>query len=98
MRRQGSHEYHSPNNYHPDPLSDTLSGVGKIRHSGDACGPVPAEDDGRSRVNVHTTQIDDLQLIALPSAVNCAEMFVRFTVTEWSLRPLADEATFVARH
>jgi hypothetical protein len=67
-----------------------------MRHSGDACTTV--EDNGRSRVNVHTTQVDDLQLIALPTALSCAEMFVRFTVTEWQLRPLADEATYVVRH
>jgi len=44
------------------------------------------------------TQVDDLRLVALPSAVNCAEMFVRFALIEWSLRPLIDEATLVGRH
>jgi hypothetical protein len=48
-------------------------------------------------VNAHTTQVDDLQLIAQPSAVNCADLFVRFSLTEWSLRALADEASEVAR-
>ncbi|GDY29026.1 ATP-binding protein [Gandjariella thermophila] len=47
-------------------------------------------------MNTHTTQVDDLQLIAQPSAVKCADMFVRFTLSEWSLRPLADEAAEVA--
>jgi hypothetical protein len=43
-------------------------------------------------VNSHTAQIDDLRLIALPSAVNCADLFVRFTLGEWSLHALRDEA------
>jgi hypothetical protein len=43
-------------------------------------------------VNPHTTQVDDLQLIALPSAVNCADLFVRFSLTEWSLAEMRDEA------
>ncbi|WAL63391.1 hypothetical protein ORV05_20460 [Amycolatopsis cynarae] len=45
-----------------------------------------------------TTQVDDLRLVALPSAVSCAEMFVRFTLAEWSLRPLIGEATRIVRH
>ncbi|HVV10578.1 hypothetical protein [Amycolatopsis sp.] len=45
-----------------------------------------------------TTQVDDIRLVALPSAVNCAEMFVRFTLAEWSLRPLVTEATRITRH
>jgi hypothetical protein len=48
-------------------------------------------------VNAHTAQMDDLVLVALPSAVNCAELFVRFALTEWSLRGLLDEATHAAR-
>jgi hypothetical protein len=47
------------------------------------------EDD--NQVNTQTAQVDDLRLIALPSAVNCAEMFVRFALAEWSLRELVDE-------
>ncbi|TNC25363.1 hypothetical protein [Amycolatopsis alkalitolerans] len=45
-----------------------------------------------------TTQVDDLRLVALPSAVNCAEMFVRFALAEWRLRELIGEATRIARH
>lgn len=45
-----------------------------------------------------TTQVDDLRLVALPSAVNCAEMFVRFALAEWSLRALVPEATRITRH
>lgn len=45
-----------------------------------------------------TSQVDDLRLVALPSAVNCAEMFVRFALAEWSLRSLIPEATRITRH
>jgi hypothetical protein len=48
-------------------------------------------------VNTQTAQMDDLRLIALPSAVNCADLFARFTLTEWALRPLLDEACEVAK-
>jgi hypothetical protein len=46
-------------------------------------------------VNRQSTQVDDLQLVALPNAVNVAQMFVRFAVSEWSLRPMADDAAEV---
>lgn len=45
-----------------------------------------------------TQQVDDLRLVALPSAVNCADMFVQFTLAEWSLRGLQDEAIRLMRH
>ena len=48
-------------------------------------------------MNTQTAQMDDLRLIALPSAVNCADLFARFTLTEWALRPLLEEACEVAR-
>lgn len=44
-----------------------------------------------------TTQVDDLRLVVLPSAVGCAELFVRFTLTEWQLRSLLDDAAMTAR-
>ena len=47
-------------------------------------------------MNPQTTQVDDLRLVALPTAVNCADMFVRFALAEWSLRQLQDEASQVA--
>jgi hypothetical protein len=47
-------------------------------------------------VNPQTTQVDDLRLVALPTAVNCADMFVRFALREWHLRQLQDEASHVA--
>lgn len=48
-------------------------------------------------MNPETTQVDDLQLVALPTAVNCAELFVRFALTEWSLKVLLNDAADVAR-
>ncbi|HVK23579.1 MAG TPA: ATP-binding protein [Actinokineospora sp.] len=48
-------------------------------------------------MNDRTEQVDDLQLVALPSAVGCAEMFVRFSLTEWSLREMRDVAAQAAR-
>ncbi|SDC42030.1 ATP-binding protein [Actinokineospora iranica] len=48
-------------------------------------------------MNDRTEQMDDLQLVALPSAVGCTEMFVRFSLTEWALRPMREAASEVAR-
>ncbi|GGM50764.1 hypothetical protein GCM10012275_22030 [Longimycelium tulufanense] len=48
-------------------------------------------------MNAHTVQVDDLRLATLPTAVNCADLFVQFTLAEWSLRPLLDEAMTAAR-
>jgi hypothetical protein len=48
-------------------------------------------------VHPETTQVDDIRLVALPTAINCAELFVRFALTEWSLRSMIDEATDVVR-
>ncbi|MEY7970395.1 ATP-binding protein [Saccharomonospora xinjiangensis] len=47
-------------------------------------------------MNSQTAQLDDLRLVALPSAVKCTELFVRFSLTEWSLRELFEEASTVA--
>ncbi|MFB9909432.1 ATP-binding protein [Allokutzneria oryzae] len=47
-------------------------------------------------MNSDTTQVDDLQLIALPSAVNCTDLFVRFALSEWSLRPMVEETSRAA--
>ena len=38
-----------------------------------------------------TVQVDDLKLVALPSAVNCADLFVRFTLTEWRVESIVPE-------
>jgi hypothetical protein len=47
-------------------------------------------------VDPQTTQVDDLRLVALPTAINCADMFVRFALREWNLRQLQDETSHVA--
>lgn len=44
-----------------------------------------------------TVQVDDLRLVALPSALNCAELFVRFTLTEWHVPALLADATETAK-
>ncbi|WP_199439975.1 ATP-binding protein [Umezawaea beigongshangensis] len=49
-------------------------------------------------MNPQTEQVDDLQLIALPNAVSCADLFVRFALSEWALRPMIGEAGEVVRH
>ncbi|HEX9335795.1 MAG TPA: hypothetical protein VF892_07905, partial [Pseudonocardiaceae bacterium] len=60
--------------------------------------PSATGDGGTFQVNPETTtQVDDIQLVALPTAVNCADMFVRFALTEWSLRGLTDDAVKVVR-
>jgi hypothetical protein len=43
-------------------------------------------------VNTDTAQVDDLHLVAMPSAVSCAGLFARFTLGEWHLSPLRSEA------
>lgn len=48
-------------------------------------------------MNSQTAQVDDIRLVALPSAVNCTEIFVRFSLTEWSLPLLMDETADAAR-
>lgn len=44
-----------------------------------------------------TAQVDDLRLVALPSAVNCAELFVRFTLTEWHVTQIVEDARETAK-
>jgi hypothetical protein len=48
-------------------------------------------------MNPETTQMDDIRLVALPTAINCAELFIRFALTEWSLRDMLDQASDVVR-
>jgi hypothetical protein len=54
-------------------------------------------DHGRLSVNSHTSQVDDVRFVALPSAVSCTDLFVRFSLTEWSLPVLMNDAVFVAQ-
>ncbi|MDQ3402295.1 MAG: ATP-binding protein [Actinomycetota bacterium] len=44
-----------------------------------------------------TEQVDDLHLVAMPSAVGCMEMFVTFSLTEWALRDMRELAGQVGR-
>lgn len=44
-----------------------------------------------------TAQVDDLRLVALPSAVNCTDLFIQFWLNEWSLAALFDDASLAAR-
>jgi hypothetical protein len=48
-------------------------------------------------VQDQTAQVDDLKLVALPSAVNCAELFVRFTLTEWHVAEMITDVGDVAK-
>jgi hypothetical protein len=48
-------------------------------------------------VNAQTEQVDDLRLVALPTAVSVADMFVRFSLGEWRLRAMQDEAAQTIR-
>jgi hypothetical protein len=41
--------------------------------------------------------MDDLVLVALPTAVTCTELFVQFALTEWSLLEMQGEVMQVAR-
>ncbi|GAA1193947.1 ATP-binding protein [Prauserella alba] len=45
----------------------------------------------------HTAQVDDIRLVAMPSALNCTTMFVEFSLTEWRLPMLRDTASEAAR-
>jgi hypothetical protein len=42
-------------------------------------------------VRDQTVQVDDLKLVALPSAINCADLFVRFTLAEWRVESMIPE-------
>jgi hypothetical protein len=42
-------------------------------------------------VRDQTVQVDDLKLVALPSAINCADLFVRFTLVEWRVDSMVPE-------
>ena len=47
-------------------------------------------------MSARTTQVDDLRLVAQPSAVLCAELFVRLILTDWSLRPMLEQVNAAA--
>jgi hypothetical protein len=41
--------------------------------------------------------MDDIRLVAQPSALPVTELFVRLILTDWSLRPMLDEVTAAAK-
>ncbi|OLT43103.1 histidine kinase [Saccharomonospora sp. CUA-673] len=43
-------------------------------------------------MSTHTAQVDDIRLVAVPSALNCAAMFAEFSLSEWQL-PMLRETT-----
>ncbi|WP_409180605.1 ATP-binding protein [Amycolatopsis sp. VS8301801F10] len=47
-------------------------------------------------MSTRTTQVDDLRLVAQPSAVPCTELFVRLILTDWSLLPMLEQVTNAA--
>jgi hypothetical protein len=48
-------------------------------------------------MNDRTEQVDDLQLVAMPSAIGCADLFIRFSLAEWSLHEMRDIGAHAAR-
>jgi hypothetical protein len=42
-------------------------------------------------VRDQTVQVDDLKLVRLPSALNCADLFVRFTLVEWRVESMVPD-------
>lgn len=44
-----------------------------------------------------TVQVDDLRLVALPSAMNCADLFVKFTLTEWRVASMIEDVSNTTR-
>jgi hypothetical protein len=48
-------------------------------------------------LSAHTSQMDDLRLVAQPSALPVTDLFVRLILTDWSLKPMLDQVTATAR-
>jgi hypothetical protein len=48
-------------------------------------------------LSAHTSQMDDLRLVAQPSALPVTDLFVRLILTDWSLRPMLEQVTASAR-
>lgn len=44
-------------------------------------------------MSARITQVDDLRLVAQPSAVPCTELFVRLLLSDWSLLPMVEQVT-----
>jgi hypothetical protein len=48
-------------------------------------------------LSAHTSQMDDIRLVAQPSALPVTELFVRLILTDWSLLPMLEQVTATAR-
>lgn len=48
-------------------------------------------------MSTHTAQVDDIRLVAESSALNCAAMFVEFSLSEWQLPMLRETTSEAAR-
>ncbi|ADJ47605.1 hypothetical protein AMES_5780 [Amycolatopsis mediterranei S699] len=48
-------------------------------------------------MSAHTSQMDDIRLVAQPSALPVTELFVRLILTDWSLLPMLEQVTATAR-
>ncbi|WP_329045527.1 ATP-binding protein [Amycolatopsis sp. NBC_01488] len=48
-------------------------------------------------MSAHTSQMDDIRLVAQPSALPVTELFVRLILTDWSLMPMLDQVTATAK-
>lgn len=48
-------------------------------------------------MSAHTSQMDDIRLVAQPSALPVTELFVRLILTDWSLLPMLEQVTATAK-
>jgi hypothetical protein len=48
-------------------------------------------------LSAHTSQMDDIRLVAQPSALPVTELFVRLILTDWSLLPMLEQVTGTAK-
>ncbi|GAB3149991.1 ATP-binding protein [Amycolatopsis sp. NPDC004378] len=48
-------------------------------------------------MSAHTSQMDDIRLVAQPSALPVTELFVRLILTDWSLLPMLEHTTATAK-
>ena len=48
-------------------------------------------------MSAHTSQMDDIRLVAQPSALPVTELFVRLILSDWSLLPMLEQVTATAK-
>ena len=48
-------------------------------------------------MSAHTSQMDDIRLVAQPSALPVTELFVRLILSDWSLLPMLEQVTSTAK-